>query len=92
MRRMTRHDWNKSAYNPKSRYPMFHIRPDTSTPGRRLGCFLVMLVLSLMFIWRWTVVGNKLDAERAAVQAEQAQRVADYKHKHPGVNRVRPDN
>jgi hypothetical protein len=75
---MTRHDWNKSAYNPRSRYPVYHIGQDKSTPGQRLIGFLIAAVLVLLIVWRWTVVVNKIEAERVASQAVAAQNGAKW--------------
>jgi hypothetical protein len=43
--------WRKCAYNPKSRYPMFHVVPDTSTEGQRLFVFLVLAAVALFFFF-----------------------------------------
>lgn len=89
--------WRKSAYNPKSRYPVYHIGPENLSPGQRFGVFCVMLVLSLLFVWRWTTVEKRMDTEQAAdlamVAQHDAERVAFWKAlRHPGANQIRPDN
>ena len=85
--------WRKSAYNPKSRYPVYHIGPETLGPGPRFGVFCVMLVLSLLFVWRWTTVEKRMDAERAAdlamVAQHDAERVAFWKTIRNGPERSR---